>query len=598
MKMIKSSHFVAICRQLHESPEATQRELAKSAGLSLGAVNAIIKECMALGYLRQDGTRQLLLTEAGQAELEKYRVKNAIILAAGFGSRFVPLTFETPKGLLSVHGQPMIERQIEQLLEKGIKEIIIVVGYKKESFDYLIDKYGVKLVCNPEYAVKNNLSSLYYARKWLSHSYILMSDIWIEDNIFNLYEADSWYSSLYHEGTTNEWCVTASPTDKINSIKIGGSDSWVMVGPAFIDSSIMESLSSHLIEYYKKPGTDDFYWEQILIENLKSMPIYMNKQTGNVHEFENLEELRLFDHSYNDASNSKIMIAIAKAFNVKESEIQNIKPIKVGMTNHSFTFTHKGTKYIMRVPGEGTDKMIDRKQEYNVYQIISKLNISDDVVCIDPDTGYKITKYLEHARVCDPESITDVKACMKKLREFHEMKLTVEHEFDIFERIEYYESLWLKPESCFRDYKDTKTNIMSLKSIVDAMEKEHVLTHIDAVPDNFLFDSADNGEQRIRLIDWEYSAMQDPHVDIAMFAVYSMYEREQIEPLIDSYFPEGCPDTVRYKIYAYIAMCGLLWSNWCEYKSHLGVEFGEYSLRQYRFAKDYYRIFKDGKSLL
>jgi thiamine kinase-like enzyme len=288
------------------------------------------------------------------------------------------------------------------------------------------------------------------------------------------------------------------------------------------------------------------------------------------------------------------MKAIAETFKVSEDKILNIQPLKVGMTNHSFTFTHEDIKYIMRIPGEGTDKMIDRELEFSVYQTISKLKISDDVVLIDPKNGYKITLYIEAARVCDPLHVPDVKACMGKLREFHSMKLHTEHTFDIFERIEYYESLWLQPDSCFRDYRETKGNVMKLKEYIDSAPKEWILTHIDAVPDNFLFEKVE-GEERIRLIDWEYSGMQDPHVDIAMFAIYAMYNREQVETLIDCYFIEGCPDAVRTKIYAYIAMCGLLWSNWCEYKSHMGVEFGEYALSQYRFAKDYYRIFREKK---
>jgi thiamine kinase-like enzyme len=286
------------------------------------------------------------------------------------------------------------------------------------------------------------------------------------------------------------------------------------------------------------------------------------------------------------------MKKIASIFKCTEDKIQNINPIKIGMTNHSFTFIYGGTKYIMRIPGEGTDKMINREQEYKVYEIVSKLNLCDDVEHIDPDTGYKVTRLLETARVCDPLDISDVKSCMKKLKEFHGMKLSVDHTFDIFERIEYYESLWLTPESCFSDYKETKNNVMSLKKHIDSIEKDWVLTHIDAVPDNFLFEETDAG-QRIRLIDWEYSGMQDPHVDIAMFAVYAMYDSEQIETLIDCYFDSGCIGATRKKIYAYIAMCGMLWSNWCEYKSHTGVEFGEYSLRQYRFAKDYFRIFDE-----
>jgi len=593
---LKSEHFVSICRHLVNDPGATQRDLATVTKLSLGMINNVLQECLSEGLLAQDKskTRFLTLTAAGKKKLNEYKVKNAIILAAGFGSRFVPLTFETPKGLLEVYGQPMIERQIEQLIEKGITEIAIVVGYKKESFDYLIDKYGVELIFNPEYATKNNLSSLYVAREKLDNTYVLMSDFWIENNIFNLYEPRSWYSCVYSEELTREWCVSSSVSGKIESIEIGGQDSLTLIGPAYFTSSLSNEFRFHLNSYYNRPGTDDYYWEHILKDNLKSMPIYVNEQTGNVHEFENLEELRLFDLSYNEASNSEIMRTIAEIFKCSEDRIRDIKPIKVGMTNHSFTFSFDGTKYIMRVPGEGTDKMINREQEYSVYQIISKLNISDDVIYIDPKTGYKITKFLENARVCDPLSASDVKTCMKKLREFHNMKLSAEHTFDIFERIEYYESLWLKPDSMFRDYMDTKASVMSLKDYIDTAEKEWILTHIDAVPDNFLFDESD-GELRIRLIDWEYSGKQDPHVDIAMFAVYSMYDREQIDALIDSYFTEGCPDDVRTKIYAYIAMCGLLWSNWCEYKSHMGVEFGEYSLRQYRFAKDYYRIFNENK---
>ena len=589
---MKPGHFAVVCRCLKDRPNSTQRELAADTKLSLGLVNGILKECLAAGYLMQREERSFTLTEEGLAYLEAFRVKNAIILAAGFGSRCVPLTYETPKGLLKVYGQPMIERQIEQLLEKEIKDIVVVVGYKKEAFDYLIDKYGVRLVYNPEYAVKNNLSSLYRALPGLDSTYLLMADHWIEKNIFNTYEARSWYSCLYFDGSTYEWCVTTSPSDKIESITIGGQDTWAIVGPAYFSPSFSERFRQYAADYYSRPGTDDYYWEHILKENLNSLPIHMNRQAGNVYEFENLEELRLFDPSYNKASNSKIMAAVARIFNVSEGEIQKIQPIKVGMTNHSFIFTHGNTRYIMRIPGEGTEKLIDREREYAVYQTVTKLDLCDDVIYIDPKNGYKITAFLEDARVCDPFHPPDIRACMKRLREFHEMKLRVEHTFNVFERIEFYEGLRLDSDSCFSDYQSTKANVMSLEKYLDSVEKDWALAHIDAVPDNFLLVKTD-GKGQVRLIDWEYAGMQDPHIDIAMFAVYSMYDREQIDALINCYFNGKCPDAVRIKIYAYIAVCGLLWSNWCEYKRQMGVEFGEYALRQYRFAKDYFRVFSE-----
>lgn len=127
-----------------------------------------------------------------------------------------------------------------------------------------------------------------------------------------------------------------------------------------------------------------------------------------------------------------------------------------------------------------------------------------------------------------------------------------------------------------------------LKKYIDEQPKQIALTHIDAVCDNFLM-----AKERIYLIDWEYAGMQDVHVDVAMFAIYAMYEREKVEQLIEYYF-QGIPkENVRTKIYCYIAICGFLWSNWCEYKRLCGVEFGEYSLKQYRFAKEYYRIAKE-----
>ena len=165
----------------------------------------------------------------------------------------------------------------------------------------------------------------------------------------------------------------------------------------------------------------------------------------------------------------------------------------------------------------------------------------------------------------------------------------MEHTFDIFGNIEFYESLWNGQPSCYRDYRQTKEKVYELKAYVDSQPKNWALCHIDSVPDNFLIRTLDNGEQEIRLIDWEYAGMQDTDVDIAMFAIYSMYEKEQVDALIDAYYLEGCPQSVRIKIYCYIAVCGLLWSNWCEFKHQQGVEFGEYSLRQYRYAKEYYR---------
>ena len=235
-----------ICRYIKENPHSTQRELAQKMDLSLGTVNTLIKECTRQRLIAQEksiaGTYEV--TGAGDAFLEQFKVDGALIIAAGFGSRFVPLTFETPKGLLEVFGERMIERQICQLHEVGITDITIAVGYLKEKFEYLIDKYQVKLLYNPEYSCKNTLATIYHARRVLSgrNMYLLSSDNWMRENMFHSYECGAWYSSAYMEGDTSEWVLTYNKKGRITDIAVGGRDAWVMYGPVFFSKEFSEAF--------------------------------------------------------------------------------------------------------------------------------------------------------------------------------------------------------------------------------------------------------------------------------------------------------------------------------------------------------------------
>ena len=284
---------------------------------------------------------------------------------------------------------------------------------------------------------------------------------------------------------------------------------------------------------------------------------------------------------------------IAGELAVRPDEIVDVFALSRGMTNHSFLFSCGGKKYIARVPGEGTGRLINRRQEAEVYRAIAGKGFCDDPVCIDPENGYKVTPFLEGVRTCDPTDANDLRKCMAMLKRLHDMRLTVDHSFDIFGQIEFYETLWDGAPSLHEDYQETKASVLALREYVDGHAGGRCLAHIDATPDNFLFYPGEDGEERLQLTDWEYSGMQDPHVDIAMFCAYSLYDQRQVDALIDIYFDRRCDEGTRVKIYCYIALCGLLWSNWCEYKKNLGVDFEEYERYQYRFAKDYCRIARE-----
>ena len=198
------------------------------------------------------------------------KVDNAIIMAAGTASRFAPLSFELPKALIEVRGEVLIERQIKQLKEAGIDEVIIVTGYKAEQFEYLIEKYGVKLVHNPDYLTRNNNSSIWVVREYLRNSYICSSDNYFFDNPFEAEVDDSYYSSIYVEGETNEWCIKEDD-GRIKDVVVGGNDSWVMLGHVFWSEEFSKKFISILEEEYDKAETADKLWETIYIDHIDEL---------------------------------------------------------------------------------------------------------------------------------------------------------------------------------------------------------------------------------------------------------------------------------------------------------------------------------------
>ena len=566
-----------ILKLLADTGYENQRVLADVSGHSLGMVNRSIKCLMDNGCIGSN----MQVTEKGREYIKGRSPKNAVILAAGFGMRMVPINTMYTKGMLQIDGEPLVERLIKQLRQAGIEKIYIVVGFMKEEYEYLIDKYGVKLIVNNSYMERNNLYSLKAAVKYIGNSYIVPCDIWCRKNPFSKTELSSWY--MVSDLVDDESSVRVNRKMELSVVDDDSAGN-SMVGIAYVCGEDAANLRKRIEVMCGKDKYFDNFWESALISSGKMTIPARVVSSADFVEINTYEQLRELDDKSGQLKSDAIAL-IAKVLGASESGITDITVLKKGMTNRSFLFSCKGSRYIMRIPGEGTDKLINRCEEAKVYELINGRGICDEIAYISPQNGYKITKFIEGARVCDPESISDLERCMKKLREFHSQKLQVSHSFDIFGKIDFYQSLWQHKSSIYKDYEKTKANVMLLRSYIDIMPKDKCLTHIDAVPDNFLF-----AGDEIRLIDWEYAAMQDPHVDIAMFCIYALYDREQCDRLIDIYFEGKCSEAVRTKIYCYIAACGLLWSNWCEYKHDLGIEFGEYSLCQYRYAKDYYKL--------
>ena len=216
--MLSKHQFQLLLNLKTKTEKTNQRLIAEELGLSLGTVNKLIQEAEENGWI----TSEYEVTEKGLKTLEPHRVENAIIMAAGMSTRFAPLSYESPKGLLVVKGERLIEREIKQLREAGIQKITVVVGYMKEKMFYLADKFGVEIVVNEDYYRFNNCSSLMLVRKQLGNTYICSSDNYFVENPFEEYVYRGYYSTVFAEGETDEYCVTETTDGIIKQVTVGG----------------------------------------------------------------------------------------------------------------------------------------------------------------------------------------------------------------------------------------------------------------------------------------------------------------------------------------------------------------------------------------
>lgn len=270
------------------------------------------------------------------------RVNNAIIMAAGISSRFAPISYEKPKALIKVKNEILIERQIRQLQEAGIPEIIIVVGYKKEQFSYLQEKFEVRLIENPEYAVRNNNGSIYAVRQYLKNSYICSADNYFNHNPFEKEISGSYYAAVFAEGATDEWCMEEDDNGFIKAVQIGGQKAWYMLGHAFWSEAFSRKFLQILEKEYQWPETKDKLWEKIFMEHLQELPMKIRKYgQDDIYEFDSLDELREFDTNYRVSSGSTILKNISERLSCKEGELKEIVPKKdaqgqvIGICFHS-----------------------------------------------------------------------------------------------------------------------------------------------------------------------------------------------------------------------------------------------------------------------
>ena len=283
---------------LAESKEVlSQRDLEKVTGYSLGTINRAVKELTEAGYV-SEGT----ITNQGIAALEPYRAKRAVFIAAGFGSRLVPITFNTPKPLVRVHGVRIIDHLIDACLEAGINEIYIVRGYLAEQFDQLLYKYPmIKFLENPVYNEANNISSSLVARYMLSNTYVFEADLLISNpKIITKYHYTSDFLGIKKQ-RSDDWCFRVKDGIIVEQMVGGeGDDIWQMVGISYWNEADGHRLSADIPDVYNSPGGKERYWEQVPLNYRKEHYKVEIRECfdEDIVEIDTFKELKAIDKTY------------------------------------------------------------------------------------------------------------------------------------------------------------------------------------------------------------------------------------------------------------------------------------------------------------
>lgn len=276
------------------------------------------------------------------------KINNAVILAAGFSSRFAPICFDKPKGLLSIKGQTLIERQITQLKEVGIHDIYVVTGAYREQFDFLPEKHSVHLIYNPDYDTKNNFASFYAAKDVLGDTLITSADLYFPTNIFVSDTDHPYYLAVFVKGKTNQRCLTLDDADKIIATSYEGKDCWITFGGhAVLSKEISQKLINYIEPVYNNPEFKNKYWVDFQDEHLSDCPMYIKRiDIGNIKEFNTLKALKDFDTNFKAVEQSPTMRFICQQLSCVEEELHDFVSVKEGNMAIGCSFSLKNKKYL------------------------------------------------------------------------------------------------------------------------------------------------------------------------------------------------------------------------------------------------------------
>lgn len=516
------------------------------------------------------------------------KVDNAVILAAGRSRRLAPLTYEMPKGLFKVQGEVLIERQIQQLTDAGVNEIYIVVGYMKEKFFYLEEKYGVHLVINNTFNNKGNINSVFAVKDILKNTYICCADHYFVDNPFLEEPSCSFRACSYKKGKFREFAVKISDCNVITDFYVGGSDAYCMIGHAFLS----ESFSKKYVELMEKEindfGIQNMFWEEFYARHINELTMFAKQyDSSRVLEFNSITDLREFDQDFLLNIDSGIVSNICTVLKCSPNDILDIEIIQKGLTNVSFKFTVKGVCYVYRHPGGSADNIINRDAEVYAQMKARELGIDNSVIYIDKQ-GWKLSYFIDNTVECDLEHNDEqLKQVMEYLRILHSCPYETVRYFNPVEEAKRLITLACKTKgNLFEEFKDLISDVERLYVYVKSDGFKDVLSHGDIYSPNYLFTK--DGD--VYLIDWEFGSVADIANDVAGMVTRYELDDANVDRYLKAYFGRDLTFEEYRHFIGYFGVVSLYWLSWGLFKGSIFEDDGFFMLAAYKNCKRFCKL--------
>lgn len=493
------------------------------------------------------------------------KIKDAIIFASGIGRRLRPLTYLKPKALIEVDGTPIIEKTIDSLFASGISHITIVVGHQSELFFYLKDKFNnVNIIVDDNYTKSLSLSSLLLTTDLMDRNLMIVeSDIVIYDsNVLNNEITNSHYLYFTNKFQNDQrGVVTDFLTKRIKEIRAPQNDVYlnnVLFGVSKWLKADIEIVKKEIL----KAQDENKRLEDIINQVLDDIELYAIEVTNEqVAKIATLEELIEVDSSYLDLKSLELLKSVLK---LNDGDIKKVyhSPGR-SLNNTNYVVEANNQKYLLRIPGLGTELFCNRETESKAYKHLTHKKFIEDNYFLDAVSGIKISHFYKKNRIIDADSNDDIKLLMNSLRKLHQEKLDLPLD-TVFDRIKRYDS-FVKMVNGEKYY---ELEFKKLIKTVMTSEKDYLkdlnvtLIHGDLSPNNAII--LPNND--LIFIDLEFISKGDPFMDIANFAHDHQASEQRTLELLEMYLQRRPTNKEAKKLLFTASAISLMWYIWAVYK--------------------------------